>query len=476
MSDTGAPQPANGQPGANPPDGNPPVANNPPVQGIPAPANPPTRAQQQAQFYLNPASAMVGTLDFTDVESRKYFHKATKRLDPDELYDCTPGNMHHFLKLFKQRANENGWDDEITGVLWIPEDHQDANSELRYLPTEYGRRTMSQIDAFEKSYLGAETRAAQDSYMIFKCLMSSLSKEARIKIESWEDEYMVTNDRRTVVPSGNLLLKVIIRESHLDTNATTQSIRMKMSNLDEYMLKINSDITKFNGYVKLLEGSLAARGQRSEALLTHLFKGYLAASDKVFVKYITEKMDRYEEGDEMSADHLMQLADNKFRLLKEREEWDAPSAEEEKLLALQTEVEKLKSMKRKIDEKDRKGSRKAPKRSEKAPKSKGQDKPSWMFKRPTDENLQKSRKWNGKDWWYCGPETGGKCNGEYRRHKPSECQGRAFKGSKDKKKTETRKGSLHNEDRNLKVSEALSTVIEDNEIDTESEDSETYDT
>ena len=439
--------------------------------GAPRPA-----ANNQAQFYLNPASAMVGTLDFTDVESRKYFHKATKRLDPDELYDCTPGNMHHFLKLFNQRANENGWDNDITGVLWIPEDHRDANSELRYLPTEYGRRTMEQIDAFEKSYLGAETRAAQDSYMIFKCLMSSLSKEARIKIESWEDEYMVTNDRGTVVPSGNLLLKVIIRESHLDTNATTQSIRMKMSNLDEYMLKINSDITKFNGYVKLLEGSLAARGQKSEALLTHLFKGYLAASDKVFVKYITEKMDRYEEGDDMSADRLMQLADNKFRLLKEREEWDAPSAEEEKLLAFQTEVEKLKSMKRKFEDKDKKGSRKVSKRSEKPSKGKGQEKPSWMFKKPSEENLHKPRKWNAKDWWYCSHETGGKCDGEYRRHKPSDCQGRAFKGPKEKKKTEARKSSARNEDRSLKVSEALSTVVEDNGDNTESDDSETYDT
>ena len=40
-----------------------------------------------ATFYLNPASAMVGVLDFTDVESRKYFHKATKRLDSEELYE-----------------------------------------------------------------------------------------------------------------------------------------------------------------------------------------------------------------------------------------------------------------------------------------------------------------------------------------------------------------------------------------------------
>ena len=293
----------------------------------------------QPQFFLNPSSAMVGVLDFSEIENRKYYHKAIKKLDSEELFDCSPENMHHFLKLLEYRANEHGWDSYISGVLWIPEDVNDPNSELRYIPNEYGRVTIEQITAFEKSYLGTEQRVAQDSYMLFNCLMNSLSKEARMKIEAWESEYIIENNAGTTSHSGNLLLKVIIRESHLDTNATTQSIRMKLSNLDDHMLKISSNVTQFNGYVKLLIRSLLARGQRSEALLTHLFKGYLAASDKNFVKYINDKKDRYEEGEEMDADKLMQLADNKYRLLKERDEWDAPSAEEEKIMALQAAVD-----------------------------------------------------------------------------------------------------------------------------------------
>ena len=79
-------------------------------------------------FYLNLAGAMTGILDFTQVEKRKYFHKATTKLDNEELYECTPGNMFHFLKLLKQRTNEHGWDDKETGVLWVPEDHNDPAS------------------------------------------------------------------------------------------------------------------------------------------------------------------------------------------------------------------------------------------------------------------------------------------------------------------------------------------------------------
>ena len=279
----------------------------------------PVGGNGQVQFFLTPASAMVGILDFTEVECRKYYHKATKKLDSEELFDCSPENMHHFLKLLDFRAKEHGWADYINGILWIPEDANDPNSELRYLPDEYGRVSLEQITEFERSYLGTESRVAQDAHMLFTCLMNSLSKEARMKIEAWENEYVIDNNAGTKTPSGNLLLKVIIRESHLDTNATTQSIRMKLSNLDDHMLKISSNITQFNGYVKLLVRSLNARGQRAEALLTHLFKGYLAASDKAFVKYINDKKDRYEEGTEMDADKLMQLADNKYRLRKERE-------------------------------------------------------------------------------------------------------------------------------------------------------------
>ena len=373
--------------------------------------------------------------------------------------------MHHFLKLLEYRANEYGWDSYVGGILWIPEDTDDPNSELRYLPSEYGRVTLEQITRFEESYLGTQQRVAQDAYMLFKCLMDSLSKEARMKIEAWEDEYIIETNAGTKSPSGNLLLKVIIRESHLDTNATTQSIRMKLSNLDDHMMKIASNITQFNGYVKLLVRSLQARGQRVETLLSHLFKGYLAASDKNFVKYMNNKKDRYEEGIEMDADRLMQLADNKYRLLKGRDEWDAPTAEEEKIMALQAAVESLtrNSKKRKTTK---------PKSSDKTGNSKKQGnrqrgknqnppKPNWMFQRPPEGELHKPRNWNGNEWWFCDPDTGGKCDGKYRRHKPQDCEGRAFKGKfNNKRKGDEEKGSTaQNTEKRLKVAEALETVV-----------------
>lgn len=100
-----------------------------------------------------------------------------------------------------------------------------------------------------------------------------------------------------------------------------------------------------------------------------------------------------------------------------------------------------------------------------------------MFKAPPESEFHKPREWNGKEWWFCGKETGGKCNGEYRRHKPSECKGKAFMMTRKKvteNQKETENPSRHTT-RNLKVSEALSTVIEADGNDTESDDSDAYD-
>jgi hypothetical protein len=98
--------------------------------------------------------------------------------------------------------------------------------------------------------------------------MNSVSKEGKDKITMWKSQYTI--GQRT---SGNLPLKIIIRESHLDTNVMTASIRKKLSSLDVYIPTINSNITKFNVQVSLLIDSLTARGETTQDLLTNIFKG-----------------------------------------------------------------------------------------------------------------------------------------------------------------------------------------------------------
>ena len=160
--------------------------------------------------------------------------------------------------------------------------------------------------------------------------MNSMSNIGKSKVLIWETEYTIGDH-----VSGPLLLKGMIRESHLDTNATTGSIRDKLSSLDMYLPQVGCNITKFNQYVKLMVHALGARGERTEDLLSNLFKGYAACSDKSFITYVGEKQDEYDEGADITADQLILLADNKYKNLKLKNKWNSPSDQDEKILALE---------------------------------------------------------------------------------------------------------------------------------------------
>ena len=174
--------------------------------------------------------------------------------------------------------------------------------------------------------------------------------------------------------SGPALLKVIIRESHVDTNATTNGIRNKLSKLDECIHAIGHDIGKFNDCVRTLVEALAARGETTEDLLVNLFKGYKECSDKQFVAYIKRKSDDHDEGnDELLAEELMTNADNKHKMLKEAGEWNAPTPEEEKIIALEAEIKSLKKRNKKDAPFQKHGDGK---------RRQGSQRPEWMNAQP----------------------------------------------------------------------------------------------
>ena len=64
-------------------------------------------------------------------------------------------------------------------------------------------------------------------------------------------------------------------------------------------------------------------------------------------------------------------------------------------------------------------------------------KPEWM-KSPPEEGVV-SKMWKTKMWHYCHPTTGGKCDGEWRVHRPSECKGSAFNNTFASKMSAKRK-------------------------------------
>ena len=128
---------------------------------------------------------------------------------------------------------------------------------------------------------------------------------------------------------------------------------------------------------------------------------------------------------DMTPSYLMNKAANKYKLLKTKEMWEAPSAESE-ITALKSTVGNIQKVLKRSSATA--GNENTPNKSKKIKKvSKKKPQPAWMKFKPDPANLTKPREWNGKSWWWCSPETGGKCDGKYRAHKPSECWGTAKK-------------------------------------------------
>lgn len=351
-------------------------------------------------FSLSPGMSTNQIINFATREGSRIYETATKQIG-EERFDCDPGRMRAFIEEFSIRAINFGWHT----VFEIPNDLNELEpvQHTTNLLSNYGDISLEHIQEHARTYVTAHSRAAQDSYMAFNCLLSSLSATAIDRITIWRDQYMING-----VPSAACLFKIIIRETYIDTNATVTHIRTQLSSLDQYLPTIQHNITKMNQHVKQLLEGLAARGETTSDLLANLFKGYKAASDRNFVTYIMKKEEDYHEGVNMTPDHLMTLADNKYKTLLQLNQWNAPSPEEEKILALEAKLQQLTSKRNNKLPNDRKG-------NSKRREPRNNERPEWMAN-PPKENEPKEKTVEGETYYWCPTHK------FWGKHKPVDCR------------------------------------------------------
>lgn len=341
-------------------------------------------------FALSPGLSSNEVINFSSREGSRLYETATKQIG-EERFDCDPGRMRAFTEEFSIRASNFGWGP----IFSIPVDlnAQEPVPQTTNLITNYGDISLEHIQNHARTYIATPTRAAQDSYMAFNCLLASLSSTAIDRITIWRDQYTVNG-----IPSGPCLFKIIIRETYIDTNATVTHIRTQLSSLDQYLPTIQHNITKMNQHVKQLLEGLAARGETTSDLLANLFKGYKSASDRNFVAYIMKKEEDYHEGISMTPDHLMNLADNKYKTLVQLSQWNAPSPEEEKILALEAKLQQLSSNRKATNAKN--NTRNSSNNKQTRNNNRNNPRPEWMTVAPKD-NEPKEKVVDGSTFYWC---------------------------------------------------------------------------
>jgi hypothetical protein len=207
--------------------------------------------------------------------------------------------------------------------------------------------------------------------------------------------------------------------------------------------------------------------------LVFLFKGHGAVPGMEFKSHVKRKKENHEEGDSMTPEKLMLLADSKHKLILESGGWGMANPQEEKILALEAKLAKTaKGTKRESPGNCNENPNKRRKSNGNQPKK---AKPSFMEKAPPKGDLVnpfKPRQWNDKPWCHCCKLTGGKSNGEWRVHDPTDCQG---KSHVFKNKEEPGKPKNKNDSRKLKLAKAHAAVSEETESENESDEDERLD-
>ena len=156
-------------------------------------------------FALAPAKAINGPLDFTKAEHAKIYKSAIGAVS-DDAFNCEADGLFQFIQELQDRSIEMGW---MEGILQIPltdgEEEEPEEAEEENILEGYGSITLEQIVNSELRYIGNQERKAQDTYMLYRCLMASLTSEAKKKVMIWSDQYHIGNNKMS---SGVALLKV----------------------------------------------------------------------------------------------------------------------------------------------------------------------------------------------------------------------------------------------------------------------------
>jgi hypothetical protein len=140
------------------------------------PAAPAAPAAAVVRFALAPALAKTTMLDYEKEGDIKLFAKAIVSLEAP--FDMRPKHLKLFLEEMSIRASAYGWND----VLDVPKDAANPLDDLDNLITSYGTITLERVRKHAETYLSTQTRAAQDSFMMYQCIMKTLTKEAKERI------------------------------------------------------------------------------------------------------------------------------------------------------------------------------------------------------------------------------------------------------------------------------------------------------
>jgi hypothetical protein len=411
-------------------------------------ANPP-----QPAFALMPAQAFAGGLiDYRTREGLALFGRNTRSMytDSTALFNAKPEGLQGFINHLWYRIREADWND----IFEVPQDNANPYADLLPFCPNHGRFTLEHLRAFVQIYMGQQGRADQDNFQAVTAIMASLSEDAIAKLQPHKAQYTVNGHVSAV-----LLTKVLLRESHLDTNATCRIARENLIGLSKQMKIQGYDIIKLNQYVHEQLETLRSRGEHTTDLAAHLMNGYAAAKDDTFIDFIRRTKNLHDENNTtLDPEKFMVDAAQKYKTLVEQNLWNAPSKDQAKLLALESKVKAMEAA-------SQKRTKPSGGNSAQPASATSRQKETWMTQKPKQADIDNEvpKPMNGKDYYWCPNHE------RYVIHKPSACRGKVGNIAEYNKKQKTagKDTSTPEDDRALKLASALQAEVNANDSDSD---------
>jgi hypothetical protein len=124
-------------------------------------------------------------------DQKLYFHATAMIMPKDDPFGLEPPRLMAFINAVRQPGKNYGWDGSKAEILQIPVDPADANTHRDNL-NSYGLISVELVRTAEEAYIHTGTRAMQDTMMLYKCLVASLTEEAKNAIELWRDNFTIS--------------------------------------------------------------------------------------------------------------------------------------------------------------------------------------------------------------------------------------------------------------------------------------------
>ena len=187
--------------------------------------------------------------DYPNYQGLAIYSQATTSLyeDPADPYNVDSAGLQTVLGLLRHRGTTCGWDFEV------PQDVANPLVNLLDMVTNHGRFTLAHLLAFTTTFVNGQTRAAQMNIQMVKCILASLTLPGFRKAHIWHTDWHIA-----ARPVAHLLIKVIIREAFIDTQATTRILREHLSSLPDTLSEAKGDIDMLNSFVKVTQVHLTA--------------------------------------------------------------------------------------------------------------------------------------------------------------------------------------------------------------------------